>query len=644
MLSSPISDLLTYPVRHHPYARHRVGKRAAGLQTKMCWSLGGRNRACETGVRVIRRVPLPGPQAGRGAPNRGRADPKVARAQKPVTTAARRDAVRFDTPLAGNAGVSAILPTRTAGVAGMRQRGNVGDAAVRRCRIAGRADRRQPGNASLSGLTDDRKPRQPRGSRRTARPALPRSGVSARGGMRTISVINQKGGSGKTTTTVNLGATLAEAGKRVLLIDLDPQYSTTQWLAAHDVGRGVFDLFAEPEATCPGRPRPPDRDGEPVARRFVGVAGGGGEGVVLRTRGRDHPPSETRRPRPGRLRLRPHRLPPTLGVLTVNALTAVAEVLVPVECHVMGLQGLAQILQTIDRVRKRLNPDVRVAGILACRLDQRTNHGPEIVAKLRGRFPETYTTVVRENIRLAECRRWASRSPHTPRPAAGPRTTGRSPLKSSHKKGRGHMARPRTSKSTIRNDPVRVGHPDGPVRPPAFATTGGCRPAPSPPPAPAPANEVDVPAVTDRDRPPAVPAAAADRSKLTVHLDGDVVNRVKNAAYWNPRLTIARIAERGIRLALKESRRRTAGRTRSGRPTSSAGGRSSDPPDSGSHRCQNQDRRPVRDCRAGRDGASAGSCFRSRGFVPSLAGRPSARAFGRRSRGGVRAFGRRNGM
>lgn len=221
--------------------------------------------------------------------------------------------------------------------------------------------------------------------------------------MRTISVINQKGGSGKTTTTVCLGAALAEAGKRVLLIDLDPQYSTTQWLAAHDVGRGVFDLFADPEAT-----RLADLV-RPTGTANLSLVGSSAWLVGAEKALSSEPGAEIL------LRQKLAALggdafdyalidcPPTLGVLTVNALTAVREVLVPVECHVMGLQGLAQILQTVDRVRKRLNPDVRVTGILACRLDGRTNHGPEIVAKLRGRFPETYRAVIRENIRLAEC-------------------------------------------------------------------------------------------------------------------------------------------------------------------------------------------------------------------------------------------------
>jgi len=232
-------------------------------------------------------------------------------------------------------------------------------------------------------------------------PVFPR--FRTRKGMRTISVINQKGGSGKTTTTVNLGAALAEAGKRVLLIDVDPQYSTTQWLAAHDVGRGVFDLFAEPESTTL------EKLIQPTGTPNLSLVGSSAWLVGAEKALSSEPGAETI------LREKIEALPagsfdyvlidcpPTLGVLTVNALTAVREVLIPVECHVMGLQGLAQILQTIDRVRKRLNPELTIAGILACRLDQRTNHGPEIVAKLHGRFPETFATAIRENIRLAEC-------------------------------------------------------------------------------------------------------------------------------------------------------------------------------------------------------------------------------------------------
>ena len=220
--------------------------------------------------------------------------------------------------------------------------------------------------------------------------------------MRPIAIINQKGGSGKTTTTVSLGAALAERGQRVLVIDLDPQYSATTWLAIQPVGRGIFDLFAETEKTqlqdLIQATTTPNLSLVGSSAWLVGaekvLASEPGAEIILRDKlasienDYDYLLIDC---------------PPTLGVLSVNALTAVREVLVPVEAHVMGLQGLAQLVQTIDVVKKRLNARLRIAGILACRLDQRTNHGPEILAKLRARFPETLNTAIRENVKLAEC-------------------------------------------------------------------------------------------------------------------------------------------------------------------------------------------------------------------------------------------------
>ncbi len=220
--------------------------------------------------------------------------------------------------------------------------------------------------------------------------------------MRRIAVINQKGGSGKTTTTVSLGAALAEKNKRVLIIDLDPQYSATTWLATHTVGRGVFDLFAETEKTgirsLIHGTTTPNLSLVGSSAWLVGaekaLATEPGAETVLREKLADIEDD---------FDFLLIDCPPTLGVLTVNALTAAREVLVPVEAHVMGLQGLAQLIQTVDLVKKRLNPQLNITGILACRLDQRTKHGPEIVQKLRARFPETCRTTIRENIRLAEC-------------------------------------------------------------------------------------------------------------------------------------------------------------------------------------------------------------------------------------------------
>jgi chromosome partitioning protein len=228
--------------------------------------------------------------------------------------------------------------------------------------------------------------------------------VSEKQAMRTIAIVNQKGGSCKTTTAVNLAATLAESQKRVLLMDLDPQYSTTTWYAPPQPGRGIFELFAEPEkvslkdlileTAVPGVSLVPSSAWLVGAEKALG-----------------HEPGTESLLREKLTEMGSERFdyllidcPPNLTILSVNALTAVREVLVPVECHVMGLQGLAQLLQTVELVKKRLNPHLFISGILACRVDHRTKHGVEVVEKLRTRFPDaTLKTVIRENVRLAEC-------------------------------------------------------------------------------------------------------------------------------------------------------------------------------------------------------------------------------------------------
>src|SRR3954449_1528647 len=222
--------------------------------------------------------------------------------------------------------------------------------------------------------------------------------------MRTIAIVNQKGGSGKTTTSVNLAATLAEKGKKVLLIDLDPQYSATQWFDITEGGRGVFDLFAEPDTTQLDslifETSTEDVSLIPSSPWLVGaekaLSGEPGAEQCLKEKLKELPVS--------RFDYLLIDCPPTLGILTVNALNAVKEVLVPVECHVMGLHGLAQLWKTVELVKKRLNPELNVTGILTCRVDRRTKHGKEVVERVRTKFPElAFETEIRENVRLAEC-------------------------------------------------------------------------------------------------------------------------------------------------------------------------------------------------------------------------------------------------
>lgn len=218
---------------------------------------------------------------------------------------------------------------------------------------------------------------------------------------RTLAVVSQKGGSGKTTTAVNLAAALGELDRRVLVVDLDPQGTASNWLGIKDGGRGLLDLFT-------GNGNLLDLVHEtdfinvsvvPSSAWLVGVekalASEYGAETILRREVE-------------RLPKRWHYVlldcPPSLGVLTVNALAAAPEVLVPVAAQFLALTGLSQLLKTVDVVKERLNPDLQVSGILACRVDVRTRLSLDVVDELRKKFgAQVFRTIVRENVRLAEC-------------------------------------------------------------------------------------------------------------------------------------------------------------------------------------------------------------------------------------------------
>lgn len=218
--------------------------------------------------------------------------------------------------------------------------------------------------------------------------------------MRTVAVAMQKGGSGKTTTSVNLAAALAELGQRVLLVDVDPQANATSWYAVRDAGKGMFACLCDNARidAVAVHTEVAGVDVAPASTWLVGaeraLAAEVGAETLLRRRLRDVV---------GRYDVVLVDTPPTLGILTVAALVAADQVLVPVAAHVLALNGLAQLLETVDTVRDRLNDKLTMLGIVPCRLDSRTRHGVEVVAELRKRFPvETFATAIRENVRLAE--------------------------------------------------------------------------------------------------------------------------------------------------------------------------------------------------------------------------------------------------
>ena len=217
----------------------------------------------------------------------------------------------------------------------------------------------------------------------------------------TIAVANQKGGCAKTTTAVNLAASLAELKQKVLLIDLDPQANASQWLGVASDERGVFELFTT-KAAVNGLLVDTNTDGLSLlagSRSLASIEKAMAGELAVETRlkrrlaplaslGFDYLLIDT---------------PPTLGLMTLNALCAAQQVLVPVTTHVMTLSGVAQLMQTFDDVKEVLNPDLTLLGLLPCRVDQRTRHSKEIIDALIERFGEKVLAArVRENIRLAE--------------------------------------------------------------------------------------------------------------------------------------------------------------------------------------------------------------------------------------------------
>jgi chromosome partitioning protein len=219
--------------------------------------------------------------------------------------------------------------------------------------------------------------------------------------MRVVAVVGQKGGSGKTTTAVCLAGALALEGRRVLVVDLDPQASASSWLGVAADGRGSLAAFTD---ACPlvELVRPTETANVsvvPASAWLTGLdkalANEVGAETLLRRRVQELPED--------RWDDVLFDTPPTLGLLAVNALAAAKDALIPVEAHVLPLHGVVQLMGTIDVVRDRLNPALSICGILACRVT-RTRHAADVVGSLRERFGErVFRTVIRESVRLAEC-------------------------------------------------------------------------------------------------------------------------------------------------------------------------------------------------------------------------------------------------
>jgi chromosome partitioning protein len=215
-----------------------------------------------------------------------------------------------------------------------------------------------------------------------------------------LAIANQKGGVGKTTTAINLGAGLGALERRVLLVDCDPQGNATRGLGARAEPPHLYHaLVGEVPVSAAIRPSGfPNLDLVPAQRDLVGIE------VELVGE-----PDWERRLKTvlaevaGRYDTILLDCPPSLGHLTVNALVAADGVLVPLQCEYFALEGISELLATIKRVQGSLNPRLQIAGILLTMYDDRTNLSKDVAQEIRSHFAEkVYETVVPRNIRLAE--------------------------------------------------------------------------------------------------------------------------------------------------------------------------------------------------------------------------------------------------
>lgn len=218
-----------------------------------------------------------------------------------------------------------------------------------------------------------------------------------------IAIFNQKGGVGKTTTNINLAACLALKGKKILILDIDPQGNTTSGMGISKKGleKTMYEVLINDKLEPKDAILKTDIKNLDIIPASVQLAGA--EIELVQLEGREK-----------RLKKALDKIksqydyifidcPPSLGLLTINSLTAVDSVLIPIQCEFYALEGVSQLMSTIELVKKNLNPQLEIQGVILSMFDGRTNLSIQVVEEVKKYFREkVYTTVIPRNVRLAE--------------------------------------------------------------------------------------------------------------------------------------------------------------------------------------------------------------------------------------------------
>jgi chromosome partitioning protein len=223
------------------------------------------------------------------------------------------------------------------------------------------------------------------------------------GPARTVAVCNQKGGVGKTTTTINLGASLAELGRRVLLVDFDPQGALSVGLGIqpHDIDSTIYNLLMERDVTPQDVLFKTGVNGMDLLPSNIDLSGA--EVQLVHEVGREYVLGGVLEPLVPDYDVILIDCQPSLGLLTINALACANGVVIPLECEYFAMRGVALLMETIDKVSRRLNPKLTIDGLLATMYDSRTLHTREVLASIVNGFGDkVFHTVINRTVRFPD--------------------------------------------------------------------------------------------------------------------------------------------------------------------------------------------------------------------------------------------------